>query len=85
LVAMNLFRQALKARRKLLSRNFVKRIEPLQGSFPVGSDIEAGDSERKAMQNRFQDRERRKTFYWKVSLHRLESPKMHPASVGCIF
>ena len=49
----------------------MKRIEPLKGRLPVSSHIETRDPEREAVQNKFQARERRKTFYWKLSIHSL--------------
>jgi hypothetical protein len=69
-IAVNLFSQPSLTRNKLPSQGLVIRVEPLQRSLAIGSDIETGDSQSKAVQHKFQRRKGRKTLYWKVSQHR---------------
>jgi hypothetical protein len=53
-VAMNLFSQPGLARKKSSSDALMIKVQPAKSGRSIASDIEAGDSQRKAVQNKFQ-------------------------------
>jgi hypothetical protein len=66
-VAMNLLSQPGLARKKSSSDALVIRVQPAKSGRSIASDIEAGDSQRKAVQNKFQATEGRKKLHRNVS------------------
>jgi hypothetical protein len=66
-IAMNLFSQTELARKKSSSYALMTRLKPLESGRSIASDIEAGDSQRKPVQNIFQSIEGRKQLHGDVS------------------
>src|SRR6516162_3694550 len=66
-VAMNLFSQPGLARKKSSSDALMIRVQPAESGRTIASDIEARNSQRKAVQNKFQTTEGWKTLHGNVS------------------
>ena len=79
---MNLLSQPGLAREKSFSDALMIRIQPAKSGRSIASDVEACDSQRKAVQNKSQGCEGLKTLYWSevASLNRRRSLRERRAS-----